>query len=45
MDHKWTCNCCGQSFDTLPMDYGFKAPRNWSALPEAERGTRAKTYG
>src|SRR5262249_12728714 len=24
------------------MDYGFSAPRNWFALAEAERATRAK---
>src|SRR5712671_5749371 len=42
MDHTWTCGCCGRTFDTLPMDYGFAAPRNWFGLPEAERATRAK---
>lgn len=41
MDHTWTCRCCGKTFDTLPMDYGFTAPRNWFGLPEAERRTRA----
>jgi hypothetical protein len=26
VDHAWTCNCCGRSFNTLPMDYAFSAP-------------------
>ncbi len=42
MDLTWTCSCCGQSFNTLPMDYAFAAPRNWFGLTEAERTTRAK---
>jgi hypothetical protein len=42
VDHTWTCNCCGRIFETLPMDYGFAAPRNWFGLPEAVRATRAK---
>ena len=42
MDHRWTCSCCGRTFDSLPMDYGFAGPRNWFALSEAERPTRAK---
>lgn len=42
VDHTWTCSCCGRTFDTLPMDYGFAGPRNWFGLPEAERSTRAK---
>jgi hypothetical protein len=41
MDITWTCSCCGQSFDTLPMHYAFAAPRNWFELTEAERATRA----
>jgi hypothetical protein len=41
MNHAWTCSCCGRSFDTLPMNYGFAAPRNWLALSEAERTARA----
>jgi Uncharacterized protein conserved in bacteria (DUF2199) len=31
-----------RSFNTLPMDYAFSAPRNWFGVPEAERATRAK---
>jgi hypothetical protein len=41
MDITWICSCCDQSFDTLPMDYAFAAPRNWFGLTEAERTTRA----
>ena len=42
MKYAWICDCCGQSFDTLPMDYGFAAPRNWFGIPEAEREARCK---
>lgn len=42
MDYRWTCSCCGKTFDTLPMDYATQAPDNWFGLPEAERNTRAK---
>jgi hypothetical protein len=42
MDHTWVCACCGKQFDTLPMSYAVLAPRNWFALPEAERATRAQ---
>ena len=42
MQHTWTCRCCGQSFDTLPMEYAVPAPRNWFAIAEAERATRAQ---
>ncbi|WP_423889208.1 DUF2199 domain-containing protein [Bradyrhizobium sp.] len=38
----WTCGCCGRTFNPLPMDYGFAAPRNWLGLPDAERASRAK---
>src|SRR5689334_20923056 len=42
MDYRWTCSCCGTTFDTLPMDYAARAPDNWLALPEAERDKRAR---
>ena len=41
MDHVWTCACCGERFDTLPMEYAVPAPRAYFALPEAEREGRA----
>lgn len=42
MDYRWTCSCCGTTFDTLPMDYAKMAPDAWFALAETERATRAK---
>lgn len=42
MDYRWTCSCCGTTFDTLPMDYAYRAPEAWLALSEAERDARAK---
>lgn len=42
MKYSWICSCCGKSFDSLPMDYAFRGPDNWHALPEAERATRAR---
>lgn len=41
MKRSWTCKCCGQTYDTLPLSYGSKAPDNWFGLPEAERASRA----
>jgi hypothetical protein len=42
VDYKWTCSCCGQTFDTLCMNYFVPAPRNWFAIPETERASRAQ---
>jgi hypothetical protein len=42
MDYRWTCGCCGKTFDTLPMDYAIEGPSNWFAVPEAERATRVR---
>jgi hypothetical protein len=42
MKYQWTCQCCGGTFDSLPMDYAVKAPRNWFGIPEHERGSRAR---
>ncbi|HTR86882.1 MAG TPA: DUF2199 domain-containing protein [Reyranella sp.] len=42
MDYRWTCACCGNTFDTLPMSFALVAPTNWFALTESERETRAK---
>jgi hypothetical protein len=41
VDYTWTCSCCGESFDTLPFNYAFHAPANWSGLSEEERDRRA----
>lgn len=40
MRYSWTCHCCGQKFDELPMSFAFAAPDPWFAVPEAERETR-----
>jgi hypothetical protein len=40
--YAWTCSCCGLTFNSLPMDYAFAAPRNWLALAETERSARCK---
>jgi len=40
MDYAWTCSCCGKQFNTLPLDFGFKGPDQWFAIPEAERESR-----
>lgn len=42
MEYSWTCECCGQQFDTLPMDFAFHAPQDWFDIPEAERASRTK---
>lgn len=42
MEHSWTCQCCGQIFDTLPMSYAPLAPLNWFDLPDSERDAQAK---
>lgn len=40
MNYVWTCACCGERFDTLPLDVGVDAPDYWTEIPEAERGAR-----
>jgi hypothetical protein len=42
MKYTWTCQCCGHTFDHLPMDYALKAPQNWFGIPETERESRSK---
>ena len=37
MDYRWTCTCCNQEFDSLPLDYGFQAPDYWVGLSEEEK--------
>jgi hypothetical protein len=39
---KWTCGCCGQHFDTLPLDVGATYPDSYFAVPEAERPIRVR---
>ena len=42
MRYAWICRCCGQSFDELPLSFGFDAPDPWFALSEADRQSRAE---
>ena len=44
MQYLWTCACCDQRYDTLPMRYDAPAPYFWETLPEAERDSRAKLH-
>jgi hypothetical protein len=37
VDYRWTCTCCNQEFDSLPLDYGFQAPDYWVGLSEEDR--------
>lgn len=40
MKRAWTCRCCGQQFDELPMSFAPEAPDPWFGLTEAERASR-----
>lgn len=42
MNHAWTCHCCGQRFDTLPLSFACAGPDHWFQLPEAERDARGR---
>jgi hypothetical protein len=37
VEYRWTCACCNKQFDSLPLDYGFRAPDHWLALSDEER--------
>jgi hypothetical protein len=37
VDYRWTCACCNQQHDSLPLDYGFEAPDYWVELSEEEK--------
>jgi len=39
---RWTCGCCGQEFDSLPLDVGAKYPLDYFAVPETERAARIR---
>jgi hypothetical protein len=39
---KWTCGCCGQQFDALPLDVGATYPDSYFTVPEAERPSRVR---
>ena len=40
MRYVWTCHCCGQEFDELPLSFGAEAPLPWLSVKEAERQAR-----
>lgn len=40
MRYVWTCHCCGQEFDELPLSFGTAGPDPWLALNETDRDTR-----
>src|ERR1041385_12631 len=42
MAHIWTCRCCGQQYNTLPLDIAFKAPDQWLEISEQEREKRGQ---
>lgn len=39
--HRWTCRCCGEPQDSLPLVWGPLAPAPYEDLPESERAARA----
>lgn len=40
MHYMWTCRCCGQQFDELPLSFALLAPDPWFGLTEQERAVR-----
>jgi hypothetical protein len=42
MQYSWTCQCCGNQFNELPLDFAPTAPGPWLALTEDERSARGK---
>jgi hypothetical protein len=42
MHHSWTCHCCGEQFNELPLDFAPAAPDPWLELSEAERSARGR---
>ncbi len=38
--YAWTCSCCGERYDTLPLDWSMAAPVDYNAVPEDEREAR-----
>jgi hypothetical protein len=42
MDYAWTCRCCGQRFNTLPLGFSCNVPEPWLAIPQAERDARGQ---
>jgi hypothetical protein len=42
VDYAWTCRCCGKQFNTLPLDFAYKAPDHWFDTPESDQQVRRK---
>lgn len=42
LSFSWTCHCCGQEFESLPLNIGADFPLNYYAVPEGERAGRIK---
>jgi hypothetical protein len=40
MRYAWTCACCGNEFDELPLSFGTEGPDPWLGLSDDERETR-----
>ncbi len=40
LDYTWTCKCCGQQQNGLPLDWIAEAPDNYFWVPEPERDER-----
>jgi hypothetical protein len=42
LTYSWTCACCGQQHDELPVRWASPAPDYYAAIPESEREVRAE---
>ncbi len=40
VNDRWTCYCCGEEHDELPLDIGMQFPDPWLDIPEADRPNR-----
>lgn len=38
----YTCSCCGEHYDELPISYGFAAPAYYQVASPEERDRRFK---
>ncbi|WP_170149466.1 DUF2199 domain-containing protein [Rhodoplanes roseus] len=41
LNYTWTCRCCGQPQEGLPLAWGSPTPGPYDALPDGERESRA----
>jgi hypothetical protein len=42
MHYTWTCHCCGQQHNELPLAMGHDSPDPWLGLSKAERESRGE---